>query len=64
MKIKDLKSKSANELNTLREEARASIKKFHFAISGSKQKNVRQGRNLRRGIARIETLLKQNNGEK
>ena len=34
-----------------------SLRKFRFGTSGSRSKNVREGRNLRRDIARIHTAL-------
>jgi len=57
--LKELKTKSAGELETARAAAIVAHKNFRFAIAGSKTKNVREGRNLRRNVARIHTLLKQ-----
>ena len=37
------------------------LRKFRFNIAGSKIKNVREGRSLRRDIGRIKTQL--NNGK-
>ena len=48
------------ELATARDEASKALKDFRFGIAGSKIKNVREGRTLRRKIARIETHIKQN----
>lgn len=38
-------------------EARESLRKFRFGISGSKTRNVKEGRNTRKHIARILTEL-------
>jgi len=56
--LKELKTKSAGELENVRVAALVAHKNFRFAIAGSKTKNVREGRNLRRNVARINTLLK------
>ncbi len=58
--IKNLQSKSAAELVNLKKEAHDGMKKFSFALAGSKTKNVREGRAHRKQIARINTLQRQN----
>ncbi len=59
MKIKDLQSKTEADLRKLLGEKRAALKTFRFNIAGSKIKNVKEGRMLRKEIAQILTLLNQ-----
>ena len=61
MKKLDLKTKSEAELKKLLTEKREALSKFKFGISGSRTKNVKEGKNTRRDIARILTNL--NNGK-
>lgn len=57
MKKIDLKTKSETDLKKLLGEKKESLAKFKFGISGSRTKNVKEGRNTRRDIARILTAL-------
>ncbi len=59
MKKTDLKTKPASELLKLLIEKREAFRNFRFSISGSRTKNVKEGRNLRQEIAQIMTALKQ-----
>ncbi|MDD4803983.1 MAG: 50S ribosomal protein L29 [Candidatus Pacebacteria bacterium] len=59
MNIKDLKTKTKVELEKMLEERAESLNKFKFGISGSKIKNVREGRNLKLEIAQILTIIKE-----
>ncbi len=59
--VKELKAKSKEELAKALTEAEVALRTFRFNISGSKTKNVKEGANLKRRIARIKTL--QNNHE-
>jgi ribosomal protein L29 len=57
-KTKDnLKKLSENEIAKKITDTQASLKDFRFGIAGSKVRNVRQGRALRRDIARHMTEL-------
>ncbi|HRZ30449.1 MAG TPA: 50S ribosomal protein L29 [Candidatus Paceibacterota bacterium] len=58
MKKTDFKTKSEAELKKILIEKKDSLAKFKFGISGSRTKNVKEGRNTRRDIARILTALK------
>ncbi len=58
MKKTDFKTKSETELKKVLNEKRDTLAKFKFGISGSRTKNVKEGRNTRRDIARILTVLK------
>ncbi|MFA6253993.1 MAG: 50S ribosomal protein L29 [Candidatus Paceibacterota bacterium] len=57
MKKIDIKTKSETELKKLLIEKREVLSKFKFGISGSRTKNVKEGKNTRRDIARILTNL-------
>ncbi|HBT81692.1 50S ribosomal protein L29 [Candidatus Giovannonibacteria bacterium RIFCSPHIGHO2_01_FULL_48_47] len=57
MKTKELREKSREELLKLLEDKGASLRAFRFDLSFSKTKNIKVGRNLKKEIARILTLL-------
>lgn len=57
MKKIDLKNKTVEELRKLLSEKRALLKDFRFGVSGSKTKNIKEGSNLKKDIARIMTSL-------
>ena len=59
--MKDLIKKTKAELETMVSEKRESLRKFRFGVSGSKIKNTKEGRNLRKEIAQILTVV--NSGE-
>jgi ribosomal protein L29 len=55
--MKELIKKTQKELIQLLSEKREALRVFRFALSGSKTKNIKEGQNLRKDIARIMTLL-------
>lgn len=55
--MKEFKGKSPQDLNKLIAEKRTAIRDFRFGSTGSKTKNVKLGRTLRKDIARIMTEL-------
>ena len=55
--MKDFINKSETELTNLANEKRGALRNFRFGIAGSKVRNIREGRNLRKEVARIETEL-------
>ncbi len=57
MKKLDLKKKIDKDLRKLLSEKRASLREFKFALSGSKIKDIKKAKNLRKEIARILTEL-------
>lgn len=57
MKKKSLKGSSLEELNKMHKDAVESLRTFHFNLTGSKTKNVREGRAVKRQIARIKTEI-------
>jgi len=57
--MKKLEKKTEKDLYKMLEENRKSLREFRFGSSGSKVKNVKEGNNLKKDIARILTELKQ-----
>jgi ribosomal protein L29 len=57
MKIKEIKTKTREDLNKLISEKREAIRVFRFGSAGAKTKNVKEGRELRKDIARMMTVL-------
>ncbi|HEY4504059.1 MAG TPA: 50S ribosomal protein L29 [Candidatus Paceibacterota bacterium] len=55
--MKEYKDKTAGDLTKLMAEKREQIRGFRFGSTGSKIKNVKLGRTLRKDIARIMTEL-------
>ncbi|HEY4513726.1 MAG TPA: 50S ribosomal protein L29 [Candidatus Paceibacterota bacterium] len=54
----DIKTKSVEELQKTVAEKREAFRVFRFGGAGSRARNVREGRNLRREIAQILTELR------
>lgn len=59
MKITELSQKSKTALQKLLVENREHLRSLRFNLSSGKVKNVREIRKLKKDIARILTLLKQ-----
>lgn len=55
--MKDLNTKSMADLKKLLTEKRESLQDFRFGSAGSKTRNVKEGRNIKKDIARIMTAL-------
>lgn len=55
--LNKLKEKSQKDMERMLEEKRIELRSFRFGIAGSKTKNVRAGRALRKDIARIFTEI-------
>ncbi len=53
----NFKDKSDKDLNKLLEEKKEALLNFRFGLSGSKTKNLSEGRNLKKEIAGIMTEL-------
>jgi ribosomal protein L29 len=56
--MSDLSSKSIEALQTELATAREALRSFRYASAGSRSKNVREGREIRRQIARLLTEVK------
>jgi ribosomal protein L29 len=55
--MKELIKKTEAELKNLLKEKREALRTFRFAMSGSKTKNLKEGKNIKKEIAQIMTLL-------
>jgi len=55
--MEDFKNKTAQELKEMLKAKQEALRVFRFAMSGSKTKNLKEGNNLKKDIARINTLL-------
>jgi len=53
----NLTEKTVPELENLLAEKREALRKFRFGIAGSKNRNVKEGKNLRKEIAQILTEI-------
>ncbi|PIP86524.1 50S ribosomal protein L29 [Candidatus Campbellbacteria bacterium CG22_combo_CG10-13_8_21_14_all_43_18] len=63
MKNKDLQKKKEADLGKLLKEKRQSLQNFRFSLSGSKTRNTKEGRALRKDIARILTVMNERKRE-
>lgn len=57
MDLKDYRAKTKSELKKLVDEKRDELRHFRFGSSGAKTKDVMHGRNVRKEIARIFTIM-------
>lgn len=57
MKFKDINTKTPSDLTKMLTEKRESLRVFRFGASGAKTKNVKEGRAVKKDIARILTAL-------
>lgn len=55
MEMKDLKKKKDDELAKLLNEKREALREFRFGMAGSRTRNTKEGRMLRKEIAQILT---------
>lgn len=55
--MKDIITKSSEELQKMLTEKREALRNFRFGLMGSKVRNVREGRVIRKNIAHILTAL-------
>jgi len=60
MKIKELRNKTQEELKKLYNELCVNRQEIGFKLAGKQHKNVSEMRNLKKTVARILTLLKEN----
>ena len=56
--MKDLQKKTKDELKKILLEKQEALRGFRFGVSGSKVRNVREGRNVHKEIAQIQTARK------
>jgi len=55
--MSEYKNKTEKEIVKLLNDKTEALKNYRFAVSGSKTRNVRDGRNTRKEIARLMTEL-------
>ncbi len=55
--MKEFANKTKKELENMLKEKRSALRTFNFGISGSKIKNVKEGKLLKKDIARILTFI-------
>ncbi|MFH1036879.1 MAG: 50S ribosomal protein L29 [Patescibacteria group bacterium] len=60
MKISELRQKSKDELKKISDDSREKLRQLRFDLASGKVKNVREIRQIKKDIARIMTLFKQN----
>ncbi|HEY4517373.1 MAG TPA: 50S ribosomal protein L29 [Candidatus Paceibacterota bacterium] len=53
----DIANKTAKELGALLLEKQEALRSFRFGIAGSKVRNMKEGKNVRKDISRIKTKL-------
>jgi ribosomal protein L29 len=58
MNMKDILKNDKDGMKKLLAEKKSALQQFRFNMQGSKVKNVREGRGLKKDIARINTALK------
>lgn len=59
IKIKELRQKEKSELKALVKKKRSELLDFKFKLNKGKTKNVKEGKNIRKEIARILTIIKE-----
>jgi len=59
MEMKEITAKNPSDLGKMLSEKREALRVFRFGAAGAKSKNVREGRAIRKEIARIMTALNQ-----
>lgn len=57
MKFKELKKRTINDLQRLLKSHREELRALRFSISSKQEKNMRKIRDIKRDIARILTIL-------
>ena len=55
--MNEFRGKTENELKQTLKDKREALRTFRFAMAGSKTKNLKEGANLKKDIARIMTVL-------
>lgn len=64
MKMSELKNKDVKTLGDMLAAKREALRSFRFGTAGSKNRNVREGRTVRKEIAQILTALNANKATK
>lgn len=56
LKMKEISEKSREDVIKMLGEKQENLRTFRFGLSGSKVRNVKEGRGIRRDIARLLTV--------
>jgi len=59
MTMMDLSNKTPQDLKKLLLEKQEALRHFRFGIAGSKIRNMKEGKNIHKDIARIKTKIAQ-----
>jgi len=57
MKTQEIRKQTDKELLKLLDEKQQAVRQFRFDITGSKVKNIKEGANFRKDVARIKTEI-------
>ncbi|MDB5239263.1 MAG: Ribosomal protein [Candidatus Parcubacteria bacterium] len=57
MKMKEITTKTSTDLQKMLGDKREALRVFRFGAAGAKSKNVREGRAIRKDIARMLTAM-------
>lgn len=63
MKIKELREKNTEELKRILTEKQENVRKFRFDIATRQAKNNRDIRKNKKDIAKVLTIINENNGK-
>jgi ribosomal protein L29 len=63
MKMKEITTKTVVDLNKLIAEKQESLRTFRFGTAGAKTRNVKEGRTIRKDIARMMTAISMKKSE-
>lgn len=63
MKVKEIREKSDNELNTFVKENKENLKKLRFSLSSRQLKNYKKISQTKKDIARAKTIMTERIGE-
>lgn len=53
--MKDYKGKNKKDLLSMVQDKRTALRNFRFGVAGSKVRNVKEGKNIKKDIARLLT---------
>lgn len=56
--MSDIKKQAVEELEKKVADLREALRAFRFGVAGSRTRNVREGRNLRKEVARLLTEIR------
>lgn len=63
LKLKEIRGKTDGDLKLLLETKKQSLWKFRLGVAGGKTRNVKEGREIRKDIAQLKTILNERKAE-